>query len=34
MDVAAETDEWKQGSEWMLCLKRVNGNRAVSGCCV
>ena len=43
MDVVAETGEWKQGSEWMLCLKQgsewmcvkqVNRNRAVNGCCV
>ena len=32
MDVVSETGEWKQGREWMLCLKQVNGNRAVSGC--
>ena len=30
----SETGEWKRGSEWMLCLKQVNGNEAVSGCCV
>ena len=34
MDVVSETGEWKRGSEWMLCLKQVNGNEAVSGCCV
>ena len=28
----SETGEWKQGREWMLCLKQVNGNEAVSGC--
>ena len=43
MDVVAETGEWKQRREWMLCLKQgsewmclkqVNRNRAVSGCYV
>ena len=32
MDVVSETGEWKWGSEWILCLKPVNGNRAGSGC--
>ena len=33
MDVAFETGELIQGSERMLWLKQVNGNRGVSGCC-
>ena len=33
MDVAFETGEWIQGSEGMLCLKQVNGNKGMNGCC-
>ena len=34
MDVVSETGKWEQGSEWMLHLKQVIGNRVVSGCCI